>query len=118
MVHPEVKILRDKLAGSIGANGKLIRIIKGKDMIIEIQSERITRLETDKTELKIILAARDVEVKSLKNRLRYYESPHTPTITELHSEDEKSRKEKGKRHSSEAGGAGTQENPTTEGLAK
>ncbi len=115
MVHPEVKILRDKLAGSIGANGKLIRIIKGKDMIIEIQSERITRLETT---LKIILAARDVEVKSLKNRLRYYESPHTPTITELHSEDEKSRKEKGKRHSSEAGGAGTQENPTTEGLAK
>ncbi len=70
--------------------GKLIRIIKGKDMIIEIQSDKITRLETDKTELKIILTARDVEVKSLKNRLRYYENPHTPTITELHSsEDEK-----------------------------
>ncbi len=56
MIYPEIKILRDNLTKAIGVNGKLIRIIRGKEIIIEIQSDEITRLETT---LKILLAARD-----------------------------------------------------------
>ena len=67
----EFKILRDEMAKIIADSKKKDRICSELELIISKQGLEISELK--------------LAISELQKRLTYYENPHSPPITKLHS---------------------------------
>ncbi len=72
MPDSETKILRDELARTIAELGRKDRTIADKDLTIVGLTEQLAEVTAEKTMLT-------AENQQLKQHIKYYENPHTPS---------------------------------------